>query len=281
MTSLRLISGSGISLDDTRLNCTSVIAWSFTNARRVARRECYAVWRCSSCSTPRQCSCRPRTTGSPMRSRIGVPRRCDPVTPRANSAATRSAICLLAGKIGAMGCEHEDGPKCGNSGAGNRADILLDALRSSTLDFPNALSFSVIYEFSMDEMTDPDEEVSVLTDVREPSGRYRDGLLITKDSHATSLLLAGSNGTIGHGRIFTEGGKVSNVDFMRYQPGPSAAPTTAAAPAATVAQSQSWRQLPCRRGHSAAVARALIAISGRVPAETTRRDLPPMARCSG
>lgn len=110
-----------------------------------------------------------------------------------------------------MGCEHEDGPKCGKIGAGNRADILLDALRSSTLDFPNALSFSVIYEFSMDELTDPDEDVSVLTDVREPSGRYRDGLLITKDGHATSLLLAGSNGTIGHGRIFTEGGKVSNV----------------------------------------------------------------------
>ena len=61
---------------------------------------------------------------------------------------------------------------------------MLDALRSSTLDFPNALSFSVIYEFSMDELTDPDEEVSVLTDVREPSGRYRDGLLITKDGHA-------------------------------------------------------------------------------------------------
>jgi hypothetical protein len=83
-----------------------------------------------------------------------------------------------------MGCEHEDGPKCGKIGAGNRADILLDALRSSTLDFPNALSFSVIYEFSMDELTDPDEDVSVLTDVREPSGRYRDGLLITKDGHA-------------------------------------------------------------------------------------------------
>jgi hypothetical protein len=63
----------------------------------------------------------------------------------------------------------------------------------------------------MDGLTDPDEEVHLLTDVREPSGRYRDGLLITSGRRATSLLLASSNGQVGHGKIFTENGKASEV----------------------------------------------------------------------
>jgi hypothetical protein len=63
----------------------------------------------------------------------------------------------------------------------------------------------------MEGLTDSDEEVHILTDVREPSGRYHDGLLITSGGRATSLLLAGSNGQIGHGRILAEDGHVSEV----------------------------------------------------------------------
>lgn len=108
-----------------------------------------------------------------------------------------------------MDCEHGDGPKCGKRNVEDKTDPLLDALRSSALDVPKKLSFNAIYNFSMDGLTDPDEEVHVLTDVREPSGRYRDGLLIVVDGRATSLLLA--DGKTGHGRIFTEGGEVSDV----------------------------------------------------------------------
>jgi hypothetical protein len=53
--------------------------------------------------------------------------------------------------------------------------------------------------------------VHILTDIREPSGQYRDGLLITSGERATTLLLAGSDGKIGHGRILTENGTASDV----------------------------------------------------------------------
>jgi hypothetical protein len=51
--------------------------------------------------------------------------------------------------------------------------------------------------------------VYLLTDVIELSGRYRDGLLITVGGRATICLLADRNS--GNGRVFTEGGEVSDV----------------------------------------------------------------------
>jgi hypothetical protein len=110
-----------------------------------------------------------------------------------------------------MGFEDRDGPKRADDGTEDNAQALLEALRSSTLDTPDQLSFSAIYSFSMEGLTEPDEGVHILTDVREPSGRYRDGLLITSGGRATTLLLAGSDGKIGHGRILTENGKTSDV----------------------------------------------------------------------
>jgi hypothetical protein len=111
-----------------------------------------------------------------------------------------------------MGSGQEHGPKWdNNNGVENSVDILLDALRSSRLDVPDELYFNVFYNFSEDGLTDPDEEVYLLTDVHEPSGLYRDGLLITSSGRPTSLLLAGSDGTTGHGRIFTESSKASDI----------------------------------------------------------------------
>jgi hypothetical protein len=110
-----------------------------------------------------------------------------------------------------MGSEQGDGPKRSEDGTEDIADELLEALRSSTLNVPNHLSFRCIYRFSREGLTDPDDGVHILTDVREPSGRYRDGLLITSGGRATTLLLAGSDGKIGHGRILTENGKTSDV----------------------------------------------------------------------
>src|SRR5215470_1674592 len=89
-----------------------------------------------------------------------------------------------------MGCDHEDRPNCDCVTNKYGTDSLLDALRSSTLDVPNELCFTVFHTFSMDGLTDPDEEVYLLTDIREPSGRYRDGLLITANGHPTICLLA-------------------------------------------------------------------------------------------
>jgi hypothetical protein len=110
-----------------------------------------------------------------------------------------------------MGSGHEHGPKWDDNSVENKADMLLDALRSSRLDIPEGLSFNVFYNFSADGLTDPDEEVYLLTDVHEPSGLYRDGLLMTSSGRPTSLLLAGSDGTTGHGRIFTESSKASDI----------------------------------------------------------------------
>lgn len=110
-----------------------------------------------------------------------------------------------------MNSEQDDGRTCDNDGCEDRADTLLDALRSSGLDIPNDLSFNAIYNFSVDGLTDPDEEVHILTDVCEPSGRYRDGLLITSGGRVMSLLLAASDGTTGHGRLLTESDKVYEI----------------------------------------------------------------------
>lgn len=110
-----------------------------------------------------------------------------------------------------MDCEHGHVPEQAENGAENNADVLLDALRLSTLDIPDSLSFNCIYSFSMEGLTDSDEEVHILTDVREPSGIYHEGLLITSGPRATSLLLTVSDGNISHGRILTENGKVSQV----------------------------------------------------------------------
>jgi hypothetical protein len=53
-----------------------------------------------------------------------------------------------------MGCEHGVGPKCDNCNMEHKAEILLDALRSSTLDTPNGLDFNVFHSFSMEGLTD-------------------------------------------------------------------------------------------------------------------------------
>lgn len=110
-----------------------------------------------------------------------------------------------------MEFEHNSGLNCDDGNPGDSLDALLDVLRSSTLDLPNELAFNVIYQFTVEGLTDPGEEVHVLTDVCEPSGRYHYGLLINSGRRITSFLLAGSDGTIGHGRILSEGGDACDV----------------------------------------------------------------------
>lgn len=110
-----------------------------------------------------------------------------------------------------MGADGKSGPDGVNGSGEDTAKTLLNAVHASMLDVPENLSFDVLHTFSMDDLTDPGEEVHILHDVREPSRRYRYGLLVTSGERASTLLLTGTNGDTGHGLVLTEGGGTSEV----------------------------------------------------------------------
>lgn len=86
-----------------------------------------------------------------------------------------------------------------------------EALHEFNDNMPELLSFNVITSFSIEGTTESDELIHLLCDVEEPSGHYRYGLATSRGAHADMLLLAGSEGQIGFGRVFTDSGDVTEI----------------------------------------------------------------------
>jgi serine/threonine protein phosphatase PrpC len=76
------------------------------------------------------------------------------------------------------------------------------------------LAFVVGRSVTIDDVTDPGEVIHILPEVREPAGRYRNGMIITVDGKATTLVLGISDGRTGHVTVFTDDGGVSDIPPM-------------------------------------------------------------------
>jgi serine/threonine protein phosphatase PrpC len=88
---------------------------------------------------------------------------------------------------------------------------VLSPLRAGNPRVPTTLAFVVGRSITIDDVTDPAEVVHILPEVREPTGRYRNGMIITVDGKATTLVLGVSDGRAGHVTVFTDDGGVSDI----------------------------------------------------------------------
>ncbi len=89
---------------------------------------------------------------------------------------------------------------------------VLAPLRAGNPQVPAKLAFSVSRSITIDDVTDRGEVIHVLPEVREPTGLYRNGLIITVDDMATTMVLGASDGRSGLLKVFTDDGGVSDIE---------------------------------------------------------------------
>jgi hypothetical protein len=87
----------------------------------------------------------------------------------------------------------------------------LAPLRAGNPQVPTELSFLVSRSITIDDITDPGEVIHVLPEVREPTGRYANGMIITVEDRATTLIVGSSDGRSGRVKVFTDDGGVSDI----------------------------------------------------------------------